>query len=330
MDCQKILSNCFCVVSKVVRLQHVPSQHRRVRCRLHQKAGISQPVSWLLWQIPVNVTLGYQNLELLGSLQTRISPKVTLVPMEIRYDPPAVKLRDKKYTLLRLDPTPELGKTKQNSYIHCMVVNIRGTDITSGDEVYDWLLPMTSTLNQLYLFALFEQTTHVGAATARTYGGANCPAFIKFSMRTLVLVCVLMAALSVTHGKGKAGGKSLSKKRQYALKTWIVRIFDKKLLHFLRMIKGWISISRTQVKLLLYMNRRHMVRNCKLYRKYATDRLLHNDLRLTAKNYAKMGQIIGLRIKMGWRYYRLLSQSPPPKFTKQMEKTLAMPGYLSC
>ncbi|XP_046364964.2 uncharacterized protein LOC124141108 [Haliotis rufescens] len=146
-------------------------------------------------------------------------------------------------------------------------------------------------------------------------------------MRTLALFCVLMAALSVTHGKGK----TLSKKSQFELKTAIVRTFDNKLLRFLRMTKGWIKMSRTQVKHLLYLNRRHMVRNCKLYRKYASDRLLHLDRRLTPENYAQMGQVIGSRIKMGWRYYRMLSETPLTKLTKQMEKFLSkLPGNLSC
>ncbi|XP_067676247.1 uncharacterized protein [Haliotis asinina] len=127
---------------------------------------------------PVNVTVDYRNMDLLGAVETRMPPQVSLVPLEIRDQPPSVTLRDKMYTLLMFDPTPELGQTEQDSYIHWMVINIRGTDITSGDEVYDWLLPMTSRLNQLYLFALFEQTKPINARRVRSFGGKDCHPYI--------------------------------------------------------------------------------------------------------------------------------------------------------
>ncbi|XP_067655778.1 uncharacterized protein [Haliotis asinina] len=129
---------------------------------------------------PVNITVDYRNMDLLGAVEARNTPLVNLVPTELRYAPPAITLKDKQYTLLMFDPTPELGHTKQNAYIHWMVVNIRGTDLTSGDEVYKWLLPMTTKLNQLYLFALLEQTTHISTTTPMTYAGTNCRATVKF------------------------------------------------------------------------------------------------------------------------------------------------------
>ncbi|XP_046329028.2 uncharacterized protein LOC124112892 [Haliotis rufescens] len=127
---------------------------------------------------PVNVTVDYRNMDLLGAVETRNSPQVSLVPLAIRGQPPSVTLRDKLYTLLMYDPTEELGQTDQNAYVHWMVVNIRGTDITSGDEVYDWLLPMTSTLNQLYLFALFEQRASIRTRRAGSFGGTDCHPYI--------------------------------------------------------------------------------------------------------------------------------------------------------
>ncbi|XP_046364954.2 uncharacterized protein C56G2.4-like [Haliotis rufescens] len=119
---------------------------------------------------PVNVTVDYRSRDLLGAVETRMSPEVSLVPEEIS----VVTLRDKQYTLLMYDPTPELGKTEQDAYVHWMVVNIRGTDITSGDVVYEWLLPMAPVLNQLYLFALFEQTTSISTTTAGSFGSTDC------------------------------------------------------------------------------------------------------------------------------------------------------------
>ncbi|XP_071115064.1 uncharacterized protein [Haliotis cracherodii] len=121
-----------------------------------------------------NVTLDYRNTGDVPTVETRISPKVSLVPLDISGQPPSVTLKDKQYTLLMLDLTPELGKTKQDSYAHWMVVNIRGTDINSGDEVYNWKMPMTSDLNELFLFALFEQSKHVNPAKASTYDGNSC------------------------------------------------------------------------------------------------------------------------------------------------------------
>ncbi|XP_046543315.1 uncharacterized protein LOC124253554 [Haliotis rubra] len=124
---------------------------------------------------PVNVTVDYRNMDLLRSVETRISPQVKFVPLDIGDKFPS----DKQYTLMMLDLTPELGKTNQNSIIHWMVVNIPGADITSGDEVYDWQMPMASSLNHLYLFAFFEQEEHISNASARTYIGSNCPSFIE-------------------------------------------------------------------------------------------------------------------------------------------------------
>ncbi|XP_071113695.1 uncharacterized protein [Haliotis cracherodii] len=129
---------------------------------------------------PVNVTVDYRNMDLLRTVETRNSPQVSLVPLVTRGQPPSVTVKDKQYTLMMLDINPELGKTEQNSIIHWMVVNIRGTDISTGEEVYDWVMPLTPTLNRLYLFALFEQTAHVSTATARSYVGANCPSFMVF------------------------------------------------------------------------------------------------------------------------------------------------------
>ncbi|XP_071099581.1 uncharacterized protein [Haliotis cracherodii] len=128
---------------------------------------------------PVNVTVDYRSRNLLlGAVEARMSPEVSLVPEQLSGQPPALTLRDKQYTLLMYDPTPELGKTEQDAYVHWMVVNIRGTDITSGDVVYEWLLPMTPVLNQLYLFALFEQTTSISTTTAGSYGATDCLPFI--------------------------------------------------------------------------------------------------------------------------------------------------------
>ncbi|XP_046546144.1 uncharacterized protein LOC124256209 [Haliotis rubra] len=154
-------------------------------------------------------------------------------------------------------------------------------------------------------------------------------------MRTLALLCVLVVAVSVTHGRRQARRRAeryvLSKKNDYALKAWITRYFDKQLSRFLKMTKGWLRISRTQVKVLQYMNRRHMVRNCDFYRKYATDTLLRYRLRLTARNYQLAGRRIGQRIQMGWRYYRMISKKQLPKFTKRIERVLAKrPGDLVC
>ncbi|XP_071099582.1 uncharacterized protein C56G2.4-like [Haliotis cracherodii] len=127
---------------------------------------------------PVNVTLDYRNSGTLKTVVTRNTPNIKLVPTEI-LQAPANTLKDKQYTLIMYDPTPELNKTKQNSYVHWMIVNIRGTNITSGDEVYDWLLPMTSTLTQLYLFALFEQTTSVNVSSAKSYSRDGCHEFVS-------------------------------------------------------------------------------------------------------------------------------------------------------
>ncbi|XP_067654937.1 uncharacterized protein [Haliotis asinina] len=123
---------------------------------------------------PVNITVDFANRGLVGALETRLSPQVRLLPEVLQPVSPEVTLRDKLYTLLMYDPTPELGQTEQNSYIHWMIVNIRGTDITSGDEVYDWLLPMTSRLNELYLFVLLEQTTTVDTIAARSFAATDC------------------------------------------------------------------------------------------------------------------------------------------------------------
>ncbi|XP_067654416.1 uncharacterized protein [Haliotis asinina] len=127
---------------------------------------------------PVNFTVDYQNRELLGAVEARLTPQVSLLPVEIFDQPPSVTLRDRMYTLMMYDPTPEIGQTDQNSYVHWMIVNIRGTDITSGDVVYDWLLPMTPRLNQLYLFVLLEQTTPVSPTTAISFGATDCHPYI--------------------------------------------------------------------------------------------------------------------------------------------------------
>ncbi|XP_046546096.1 uncharacterized protein LOC124256179 [Haliotis rubra] len=121
-----------------------------------------------------NITVDFANRGLVGALETRLSPQVRLLPEVIQPVSPEVTLRDKQYTLLMYDPSPELGQTEQKSYIHWMIVNIQGTDITSGDEVYDWLLPLTSRLNELYLFVLFEQTTPVNPTTARSFAATDC------------------------------------------------------------------------------------------------------------------------------------------------------------
>ncbi|XP_067654419.1 egg-lysin-like [Haliotis asinina] len=146
-------------------------------------------------------------------------------------------------------------------------------------------------------------------------------------MRTVVLFCVIMVAVSVSHGRHRAGRRAqrylLSKKNDYALKAWITHYFDKQLARFLKMTKGWLKISRTQVKVLLYMNRQHVVRNCNFYRTYATDTLKRFHLRLTVSNYRLMGRRIGRRIQMGWRYYRMISKRQLPKFSKRIEKVLA-------
>ncbi|XP_046566152.1 uncharacterized protein LOC124274826 [Haliotis rubra] len=127
---------------------------------------------------PVNITVDYRSRDLLSSVETRTSPQVSLVPVEIRDQPPSVTLRDKQYTLLMYDPTGELGQTDQNAYIHWMVVNIRGTDITSGDVVYSWLMPLSSRLNQLYLFALFEQRATISTTTEGSFGGTDCHPYL--------------------------------------------------------------------------------------------------------------------------------------------------------
>ncbi|XP_067654936.1 uncharacterized protein [Haliotis asinina] len=127
---------------------------------------------------PVNLTVDYRNVELLGAVEARLTPQVSLVPIEILNQPPSVTLRDRMYTLMMYDPTPEIGQTDQNSYVHWMIVNIRGTDITSGDVVYDWLLPMTPRLNQLYLFVLLEQTAPVSPTTAISFGATDCHPYI--------------------------------------------------------------------------------------------------------------------------------------------------------
>ncbi|XP_067676418.1 uncharacterized protein [Haliotis asinina] len=121
---------------------------------------------------PVNVTLDYRNMDLLRSVEVRISPQINLVTQVFE----DTSFRDKQYTLMMLDMSPELGKTKQNPIIHWMIVNIQGV---TREEVYSWQMPRASSLNQLYLFALFEQKNPISTASARTYGESNCPSLGK-------------------------------------------------------------------------------------------------------------------------------------------------------
>ncbi|XP_067655191.1 uncharacterized protein [Haliotis asinina] len=125
----------------------------------------------------VNVTLDYMHSGTVETVETRNTPNINLVPTEI-LQAPAVTLKDKEFTLIMYDANPELNMTKQDSYVHWMIVNIRGTNITSGDAVYDWLLPMTSRLNTLYLFALFEQMAPVNVSSVTSYTGDDCREFV--------------------------------------------------------------------------------------------------------------------------------------------------------
>ncbi|XP_067654417.1 egg-lysin-like [Haliotis asinina] len=153
-------------------------------------------------------------------------------------------------------------------------------------------------------------------------------------MKTLALVFILMVALSVTHGRSIKVRRRLPKvpkKSQYVMKTWIIRYFDWQLDRFLKMTKGRFKLTPTQVKVLRYVNRRQMVRNCSFYQKYATFYLWRRRRPLTEKNYAAMGRYIGFHVRMSRKYYLMIKEKRIPKLTKFMEKTLAKkPGDIQC
>ncbi|XP_046546088.1 uncharacterized protein LOC124256173 [Haliotis rubra] len=147
-------------------------------------------------------------------------------------------------------------------------------------------------------------------------------------MKTLALFFILMTALSVTHGKRRF---NVAKKSQYLMKTWIIYYFDRQLDRFLKRTAGKFKLTPDQLKVLRYTNRLHMVRNCNFYRKFATIYLRRRKRLLSGRNYGTMGRYIGLHVRMGWRYYRMIAKKKIPKLTKSMEKTLAKnPGNIIC
>ncbi|XP_071099728.1 uncharacterized protein [Haliotis cracherodii] len=124
-------------------------------------------------QQSVNTTLDYSSYGIHGSVTYRRTPSVTLRTVE---NPTTTTqtLANKMYSLVLLDATGDIDSTNHNASIHWGVVNIHGTNVTSGVEVYPYSTPVAPTEDAVYLVILFEQTTFVNASAVTGYTADDC------------------------------------------------------------------------------------------------------------------------------------------------------------
>ncbi|XP_067654631.1 uncharacterized protein [Haliotis asinina] len=124
-------------------------------------------------QQSVHTTLDYSSYAIHGSVTYRRTPSVYLRTVE---NPNATvqTLANKMYSLVLLDATGDLNSTDHNASIHWGVVNIHGTNVSSGVEVFPYLTPLSPSEESVYLFILFEQTTFVNASAVAGYTADNC------------------------------------------------------------------------------------------------------------------------------------------------------------
>ncbi len=69
------------------------------------------------------------------------------------------------YTLLLLDSTSDFNTTNPATILHWAVVNIHGSNVTSGEEMVSYHVPTAPTTYNLFLAVLYEQKAFVNGSS---------------------------------------------------------------------------------------------------------------------------------------------------------------------
>ena len=114
-----------------------------------------------------NYKVSYKGININGSERPRVN---TVEQPNIRYS----KSPQEFSTLLIWDPD-----APAKSYIHWLIVNIPGSQISAGQEILPYKPPTPPSGTHRYFVTLYNQSGKINVSTPRDRGYFNVPAFEK-------------------------------------------------------------------------------------------------------------------------------------------------------